>query len=371
MARYDLLQNNMKYFAKLAKENGWAEEEIREVIAATFDEIKDNVLCHRPCDVIDILKKRAMPVIERKRKELEKLQEGRMVMDYEKKYKLKESEDERIRKAIIDFFNEPGRKTYILNGFTVDDIIAWLEKQGVHANFRNKIQIGDKVTRNQDGMLVNLSQLKRVAKPAEQKPAEFTYDENGEPELNPFESALFSAFSDIWQRYLLGKGINVAKEVSEISDELLQAAMEMQKPDKWSKEDEEMFDAIMCSLDEDKLQRVWNLNEDDVRNWLKSFKDRCVPQPKKEWSEKPASDDLDEEIRQQHRCFREIDMLVFEDIARHFAEWQKQEMMKNAVDGKIYETQARSKRKATTTGFVSGFDYKIGEKVKLIIIKED
>jgi hypothetical protein len=41
-----------------------------------------------------------------------------------------ESEDERIRKAIIDFFNEPGRKKYILNGFTVDDIIAWLEKQG-------------------------------------------------------------------------------------------------------------------------------------------------------------------------------------------------------------------------------------------------
>lgn len=43
---------------------------------------------------------------------------------------LRESEDERIRKAIIDFFNEPGRKEYILNGFTVDDITAWLEKQG-------------------------------------------------------------------------------------------------------------------------------------------------------------------------------------------------------------------------------------------------
>lgn len=42
---------------------------------------------------------------------------------------LKESEDERIRKAIIDFFGEPGRKEYILNGFNVDDIVAWLEKQ--------------------------------------------------------------------------------------------------------------------------------------------------------------------------------------------------------------------------------------------------
>lgn len=43
---------------------------------------------------------------------------------------LQESEDEMIRKAIIDFFSEPGRKEYILNGFTVDGIIAWLEKQG-------------------------------------------------------------------------------------------------------------------------------------------------------------------------------------------------------------------------------------------------
>lgn len=42
----------------------------------------------------------------------------------------KESEDEKIRKAIIDFFSEPSRKEYILNGFTVDDIIAWIKKQG-------------------------------------------------------------------------------------------------------------------------------------------------------------------------------------------------------------------------------------------------
>lgn len=48
---------------------------------------------------------------------------------------LKESEDERIRKAIIDFLMEPGRKEYILNGFTVDDVIAWLEKQGKQKPF--------------------------------------------------------------------------------------------------------------------------------------------------------------------------------------------------------------------------------------------
>ena len=79
-----------------------------------------------------------------------------------------ESEDERIRKAIkqhILFLDDsfPDKENWL----------AWLEKQGEHANFINKIQVGDKVTRNEYGMLVNLSQLDRVAKKEvkiEQKP---------------------------------------------------------------------------------------------------------------------------------------------------------------------------------------------------------
>lgn len=79
---------------------------------------------------------------------------------------LKESEDEKwIPKEIIKYLKEKGdfRSCWI----------AWLEKQGEHANFLSKIQAGDKVTRNEDGVLVNLSQLNRVAKKqCEQKPAE-------------------------------------------------------------------------------------------------------------------------------------------------------------------------------------------------------
>ena len=84
---------------------------------------------------------------------------------------LKESEDEKIRKQITGFI------TYsrVLDE-TKKIWLAWLEKQGAHAEFLDKIQIGDKVTRNEDGVLVNLSQLKRVAKrdekQGEQKPAD-------------------------------------------------------------------------------------------------------------------------------------------------------------------------------------------------------
>lgn len=81
---------------------------------------------------------------------------------------LKESEDEKIRKAIhiyLDWLD--GKKDYAPKGeYTIKDMIAWLNKQGKHQKFRDSIQVGDKVTRNEDGVLVNLSQLNRVAKPA-------------------------------------------------------------------------------------------------------------------------------------------------------------------------------------------------------------
>ena len=81
----------------------------------------------------------------------------------------KESEDERIKKAIFQALSKKdAREVLLANGLQVSDALAWLEKQGEYLKFRDKIQIGDKVTRNEDGVLVNLSQLNRVAKQGEQ-----------------------------------------------------------------------------------------------------------------------------------------------------------------------------------------------------------
>ena len=75
-------------------------------------------------------------------------------------------EDEKIRKAIKKALQVrcDGNRIISDEPVTLEEAIAWLEKQGEHANFCNKIQIGDKVTRNENGVLVNLSQLNRVAK---------------------------------------------------------------------------------------------------------------------------------------------------------------------------------------------------------------
>lgn len=78
-----------------------------------------------------------------------------------------ENEDERIRKIQLEYWSALGGKDWY--GVPVQKVISWLQKQGEHTNFINKIQIGDKVTRNEDGVLVNLSQLNRVAKKDEKQ----------------------------------------------------------------------------------------------------------------------------------------------------------------------------------------------------------
>lgn len=82
---------------------------------------------------------------------------------------LKESEDEKIRKALISVLTSDFEKDATIYGITVEEIIAWLEKQGDYANFRDKAQVGDRITKNEDGVLVNISQLERVAKPSEKQ----------------------------------------------------------------------------------------------------------------------------------------------------------------------------------------------------------
>ena len=52
-----------------------------------------------------------------------------------------------------------------------------------------------------------------------------------------------------------------------------------QKPVEWSEDDKAFLDDVICKVKSDLI-----LNKDE-KNWLKSLKDRCLPQPKQEWSE--------------------------------------------------------------------------------------
>ena len=80
---------------------------------------------------------------------------------------LKENKDEKVMKALIHLVNSNKEGSFGIDnydGIKWDDILSWIEIQGEHKHFRDCIQTGDEVTRNQDGDIVNLSQLKRITK---------------------------------------------------------------------------------------------------------------------------------------------------------------------------------------------------------------
>ena len=103
-----------------------------------------------------------------------------------------ESEDEKIKKAIIYVLNHTDYNVIEEVNFGVSQMEFWLEKQAQHTKFRESIQIGDKVTRNQDGELVNLSQLERVAKPAEKDEPKFKVGDTIRPKGSNAEYTITS-----------------------------------------------------------------------------------------------------------------------------------------------------------------------------------
>jgi hypothetical protein len=92
----------------------------------------------------------------------------------------------------------------------------------------------------------------------------------------------------------------------------------------------------------------------------------------------PISEDLEKEI---NKFFKDwgtdeinggqyginLDVRELKDIARHFANWQKEQMMAKAVDAQCFGFQG-----AALFSFRLPVDnYLVGSEVKIIVIKED
>ena len=205
---------------------------------------------------------------------------------------LKKSEDERIRKAIIEGLREMKSIFHTISSIKIDDAIAWLEKQGEYANFRNKIQVGDKVTRNRDGVLVNLSQLKRVAKPSkeqgEKKPTKWTEED---AMLAEFEKQGEQKTVVTIPKFRIGDSIKTTNEepltITKIdgkgywSEDLLicnfddAAKWELveQKP-VWSEEDNKWIESLIQTFEDGYFEGFNQLKSYGVIDWLKSLKER-------------------------------------------------------------------------------------------------
>lgn len=247
-----------------------------------------------------------------------------------------ESEDEIIRKALIrNFTNQHSSNFPTVDGFTREQILAWLEKQGKQKpidKVEPKFKVGDWVVRD----YLNNHTVNQVAEVKQIDDEHFGYtlddemyfsgswessyhlwtiqDANDGDVLyhkSPLTGIEYFVMSrgvnrcgniDSYFRYNSedGFGINIPSVLSGELDDITPATKEQrdflfskmkeagyewdsekkelkkieQKPS-WSEEDEEKLNSIIEVLDDNSL----------LVQWLKSIKDRAQPHPKQEWSE--------------------------------------------------------------------------------------
>ena len=180
-----------------------------------------------------------------------------------------------------------------------------------------------------------------------------------EPVSNPidFEKELYKAFGQVKDftlgmriaKWFYDKGKNSQEPVSE---ELEEAAMQYAK---LKHKDAALQKIVSWDF---RAGAKWQ-EEQFEKNRLKHCNSITNEQAELE------SDFIDQHLDKYQR------MPTFLDAIEYGMEKMKEQMMSKAVDGKIYETQARSKLKAATTGKLSRLDYKVGDKVRVIVIKED
>lgn len=144
---------------------------------------------------------------------------------------LSESEDERIRKALVDtfkFYDSPMNSPYLVD-ISKKDILAWLEKQ-------------------------------KIEKQGKQKPAEWS--EEDERMYRGLHNLIYST--------------PYCDSRKELSDWLKFLKDRVQLQSTWSEEDEKIYQSIM---DDTVQENQLNSNQ---TNWLRDIKYRYFPQPKQE-----------------------------------------------------------------------------------------
>ncbi len=95
-----------------------------------------------------------------------------------------------------------------------------------------------------------------------------------------------------------------------------------------------------------------------------------------EESEKPMQDGLEEEIDRLWESFADemegphnlFD--IYARLARHFAKWQKEQMLKEAVEGTVMDFSSNQPRPQVDV-LLDPHKYHTGDKVRIIIVKED
>lgn len=188
---------------------------------------------------------------------------GRMCEEYRKAViriiepifsELKESKDEKIRKCLIDFFEDWHKDRSHCWGIAVTNILAWLEKQG------EKVE------------------------PIEGFNSEF------ERQISHLIASIINKeyeYTEAFIKWTSDAFLNYAKRELE---------KQAGRKSSWSEEEEKnidrIIDTILCAKsNRNGIPKALYTDEilDELVDWLKFLKDRVQPQPKQEWSEEDCN----------------------------------------------------------------------------------
>lgn len=191
----------------------------------------------------------------------------------------KESEDERIRKEIVDYFSQ--FKDDGLRGVDITPWIAYLEKQkdAIGAARQQGYEEG-----LEDGIKMNMAEQMGESKEwADELSAEIDRISKRYPEVSFAKLSRVAVHFVRWQK----EQKPFSQEVFDIAKH--EALWGEQPPAEWSEEDEEHIESLlerldgMCKKDATFTPTRFAVSED--MDWLKSLSERFELQPKQKWSE--------------------------------------------------------------------------------------
>lgn len=147
----------------------------------------------------------------------------------------------------------------------------------------------------------------------------------------------------------------------------------MDKIEKIRKEIERLKDAVTTTIKELRMpepnERM--CGELDAYDDVLWFLDTLEKEPDKSLEEEMDKFFETMPVLEHENIFEDI----FKNIARHFANWQKEQMLKEAIDGEISSVDAGDDSYVKTIKMPelrkAIRNYNLGDKVHIIIVKED
>lgn len=148
--------------------------------------------------------------------------------------------------------------------------------------------------------------------------------------------------------------------------------------------DKEKYEALVAEIEHQKEETSIGLNEwENGEEHGRMDVINALQEKIKSMQGKPANDDLEKEVYEhlwKGRMGADVSKPIYFsydellEVASHFTNWQKQQLMKDAVDGWIEEPECLLWRVISVnleSDFVLKNKLQDGEPVKVIIIKED